>query len=430
MRRLLVRYGLAMTSVVLVAFLVPLGLLSRSLAENRALEGARRDAQSVAVFAGGAGADRAQLEAAVLAANEGPRRTTVFLPDSTTVGAPATADPGVRLAQGGRAATARADGGAALLLPVGGAAGVSVVRTFVPDSELMAGVGQSWLVLLAVGVVLLAGTALAGDRIARRLARSVDDLAAVAARLGAGDLTARVEPSGPPEVASVGAVLNGLGAQVSGLVAAERELVADLSHRLRTPITALRLDVDGIADPEDRERLEAHVDQLVEAVDAVVWAARHPAHGRSEVGSDAAAVVGDRSRFWAVLAADRGRLLRVDVPAEPVRVLVPAADLGAALDALVDNVFSHTPDGTSFSLVVREVGDLVHVVVEDEGPGVAGPGLVDRGRSGRGSTGLGLDVARRTAVRAGGRMVLTTGPSGGARVDLELPRPQPALAEP
>lgn len=423
MRRLLVRYGLAMTSVVLVAFLVPLGLLSRSLAENRALEGARRDAQSVAVFAGGAGADRAQLEAAVLAANEGPRRTTVFLPDGTTAGAPATADAAVQLAQGGRAATARADGGAELLLPVGGAAGVSVVRTFVPDSELRAGVNQSWLVLLAVGVVLLAGTAVAGDRIARRLARSVDDLAAVAERLGAGDLTARVEPSGPPEVASVGAVLNGLGAQVSGLVAAERELVADLSHRLRTPITALRLDVDAVADPEDRERLEAHIEELVQAVDAVVWTARHPAHDRSEVGCDAAAVVGGRARFWAVLAADRGRPLSVDVPSEPVAVLVSAADLGAALDALVDNVFSHTPEGTGFALSVEADDDVIHVVVEDAGPGLAGPGLVDRGRSGGGSTGLGLDVARRTAERAGGQMVLGAGASGGARVDLQLPRP-------
>ena len=80
MRRLLVLYGLAMTSVVVVAFLVPLGLLARSLAEERALSAGRQDAQSVAVFAGGATQDAARLQAAVLAVNGAQRRTTVFLP--------------------------------------------------------------------------------------------------------------------------------------------------------------------------------------------------------------------------------------------------------------------------------------------------------------------------------------------------------------
>ena len=111
MRRLLVLYGLAMTSVVVVAFLVPLGLLARSLAEERALSAGRQDAQSVAVFAGGATQDAARLQAAVLAVNGAQRRTTVFLPDGTTVGAPVAASPAIDLAQLGRALTARTDGG-------------------------------------------------------------------------------------------------------------------------------------------------------------------------------------------------------------------------------------------------------------------------------------------------------------------------------
>ena len=94
MRRLLVQYGLAMTSVVLVAFLVPLGLLARSLALERALDAGQRDAQSVAVFAGGAAQDDARLAAAVLAVNGAARRTTAFLPDKTIVGAPAPSPTG------------------------------------------------------------------------------------------------------------------------------------------------------------------------------------------------------------------------------------------------------------------------------------------------------------------------------------------------
>ena len=269
--------------------------------------------------------------------------------------------------------------------------------------------------------MLLAATAFAGDRIARRLARSTQDLSSVAERLGSGDLSARVTPSGPPEIVSVGRVLNGLGARVSALLAIERELVADLSHRLRTPITALRLDVDMLAEPTERERMAEHVDELVRAVDAVVWAARHPTSGAPAARCDATLVVADRGRFWGVLAADGGRALQVDVPLAPLVVPVSAADLGAAVDVLVDNVFSHTPEGTGFALLVRAVHDGVAVAVDDDGPGLPAESVVARGHSGAGSTGLGLDVARRTAEDVGGRLELGRSAAGGAHVALVLP---------
>lgn len=422
MRALLVRYGLAMTSVVLVAFLVPLGLLARSLAEERALADARQDAQSVAVFAGGATQDAARLSAALLTVNAGERSTTVFLPTGEVLGAPAGRTAAVELAETGRAFTARTADGAQVLVPVGSADGTAVVRTSVPRAELMEGVAQAWAVLAAVGAVLLLGTAVAGDRIAGRLSRSVRDLAGVADRLGSGDLTARVVPSGPREVASVGTVLNGLGDRVADLLADERELVADLSHRLRTPITALRLDVDLIADPEERERMAVHVDELVAAVDEVIRTARsHESRGPQRC--DAGEVVRDRGRFWAVLAADQGRAIDVRVPTGPAVVPVGAAELGAALDVLVDNVFRHTPRGTALTLAVETRGGRVVVEVGDEGPGLP-EGVTERGTSGAGSTGLGLDVARRTAEQAGGSLETGRGPAGrGARVALHLPAP-------
>ncbi len=422
MRRLLLRYGVGMASAVLVAFLVPLALLARTQAHDRALDAAREDAQRIAALAGGAALDLPRLEAEVLAVGAGPRTTTVFLPDGSEIPEPTPRSDAVELALLGRAVTARTDGGVEMLVPVETADGLAVVRTFVPDAELSAGVGRTWALLGGAGVLLLAATAFAGNRIARRLARSAEDLSAVAGRLGAGDLAARVTPSGPPEMASVGRVLNGLGARVSALLAAERELVADLSHRLRTPITALRLDVDMLDDPGERDRMAAHVDELVKAVDAVVWAARHPTSGAPAARCDAAAVVGDRARFWGVLAADRGRPLRVDVAAAALTVPVSAAELGAAVDVLVDNVFSHTPDGTGFALVVRAVPDGVEVAVADDGPGLPAAPVVARGHSGTGSTGLGLDVARRTAEDVGGRLEVGRSATGGARVALVLPR--------
>lgn len=422
MRRVLLLYGLGMSTVVLLAFLVPLGLLSRSLAQDRALDAARADAQRVAAFGAGEGAT-AQLAAEVEAANaDGARTTSVLLPDGAVVGPAVERSAAVELAALGRAVTAEADGGVEVLVPVAGATGTTVVRTFVPDAELTAGVRDTWLALAGVGVVLLGATALAGDRIARRLARSVQDLAGVADRLGSGDLTARVVPSGPPEVVSVGRVLNGLGARVGTLLAAERELVADLSHRLRTPITALRLDVDLLDDVAERERMAAHVDDLVVAVDEVVRTARRADGDTPAPTCDAAEVVGARGRFWAVLAAAQGRDLTLDVTDAPAPVAMGPAELGAAVDVLVDNVFGHTPAGTAFGVVVRVVGDVVEVTVHDDGPGLPGTGVAERGRSGAGSTGLGLDVARRTAEGAGGRLVLGASGAGGARVTLEVPK--------
>ncbi|WP_372593444.1 ATP-binding protein [Actinotalea sp.] len=417
MRSLLLRYGLAMTSVVLVAFLVPLGLLARSLAQERAIGVARADAQQVAVFAGDP-SDEARLRATLAAVNASNRESTAFLPDGRVLGVPAPRTDAVELAALGTALTAQVTGGAEVLVPVGGSAGTTVVRTFVPDAELSAGVARAWTVLGVVGLVLMAGTALAGNRVAARLSRSVRDLAGVAERLGAGDLEARVTPSGPAEVASVGAVLNGLGDRVSDLLAAERELVADLSHRLRTPITALRLDVDALSDPAERERLTAHVEGLVGAVDTVIHSARQHDR-RSPARCDARQVVAERARFWAVPASAQGRELELELVDEVAAVALDEATLGAALDGLVDNVFRHTPRGTGFGLVVARVDAEVVVTVRDAGPGLPDPGVLARGASGAGGTGLGIDVARRAAERAGGRLDVAVGP--GLTISLVMP---------
>jgi signal transduction histidine kinase len=120
---------------------------------------------------------------------------------------------------------------------------------------------------------------------------------------------------------------------------------------------------------------------------------------------DAVEVTRQRAAFWEPLFEDQGRELALDLPDQPAMVRSSAEDLGAALDALVENVVAHTPDGTPARITLTRTETGVRIVVADEGPGIP-LGAGERGRSDRGSTGLGLDIARRCAEAAGGNLTL------------------------
>ncbi|MBO3743413.1 ATP-binding protein, partial [Actinoplanes flavus] len=117
---------------------------------------------------------------------------------------------------------------------------------------------------------------------------------------------------------------------------------------------------------------------------------------------------------------DTGRDVRQDLPAGPVPVAAAADDLAAALDALLGNVFAHTPDGTplSVTLTARPGGGAV-LTVADSGPGFPSGGAARRGASGDDSTGLGLDIARQVAAT----FDINPPGSGGAVVRLEIAGP-------
>ncbi len=150
---------------------------------------------------------------------------------------------------------------------------------------------------------------------------------------------------------------------------------------------------------------------------------------RRQVGSeqvaDAGEVVRERVAFWAALADDQDRPVHLTVAPGAHLVGVAAADLAAAVDALLENALSHTPEGTPVHvrLGARGGGGAV-AEVEDEGPGMAPDAAVRRGESGRGSTGLGLDIARRTADASGGGLTIVRGAAGGALVRVELGPPR------
>lgn len=445
MRRRLVALAATTTIMVALAFLIPLAVLVRTLARDRALSAAELEAQSLAPVLA-LTRDTTALEAAVRATNPGSRgRMTIILPDGTLVGGPAGGegaavdDPRERdnlaLARQGRAFSAPVRGGIQVLVPVALEADeTAVVRVVVPTSVLERGVASAWAVEAALGVTLVASAVFVADRLARTIVRPVDALADAAGRLGEGDLSVRIDPSGPPEVKQVAVAFNLLGDRVGELLEAERELVADLSHRLRTPLTVLRLDAEGLANPEESRRLADDVEELERAVTGVIRMARRPS--RDDIiapASDAAKVAADRLAFWAPLAEDQERpfeFVGVDdgdgqLPVSTT-VAVSADELEAALDALLGNVFAHTPEGTAFRVEVRTLSDGgISLAVEDSGPGLS-PDFVERGVSGGSGTGLGLDIARRTAEAAGGVFRIGRSAAGGARIAMEFPTTGPA----
>jgi signal transduction histidine kinase len=423
-RRRLVLAAAAITTTIVLAFAIPLGLLIRSVAHDRALTTAERSAQALAPVLA-TETDAVRLDQVISGLDDPAARVSVVRGDGLILGAPASADSAVELARRDRRSfSTDVPGGRRALVPVDVPSGtVDVISVFVPSSVLNKGVTTAWLLLGGVSVMLVALAVAVADRLGRTIVTPVRDLASTAERLGQGELDARVEPAGPPEIIEVGHVLNRLAGRIGELLAAERELVADLSHRLRTPITALRLDADGLADPAERERVTDDVDALVRAVDDIIDEARRPV--REGVGAvcDLAAVTQERVRFWSVLADEQGRDFSTDIVPGPCLVAVTRSDLDAALDALLGNVLSHTPDGTAFRVETGAAGrEAWRLAVDDDGPGFPAGATIERGTSGAGSTGLGLDIVRRTAEHGGGSMVVGRSTRGGARIEMILAR--------
>jgi len=410
---------IAVTSLIVISFVVPLGILARRQAEDRALSVAERDAQSIATalavtssFTGGT--IDGPTAAAVLGAFGTPQGAGVFLADGTVVGTGNANDPDIGIARLGSAFTVRTTVGAAVFVPVLSGETTTVVRVEVSSAELGEGVAAAWTVLGLLAALLIAIALAAADRLGRSIVGPVITLQNAATAWSKGDLTARVDPKGPPEIIEVGTAFNELAERLADLLQAEREAAADLSHGLRTPLTALRLQVESLSAGTDRDGLLEDVALVEAAVDAVIIEARSrtsdtPRH------ADLAGVTRDRVAFWEPLAQEQGRAFTATIPSDPTIVRATEDELVTVVDTLIENVFSHTSPSDALSVTV-EPG---RVLVEDAGPGIDGH-LSTRGDSGGGSTGLGLDIVARIAQRSGGDLILGRSALGGARIEVTL----------
>lgn len=426
MRRRLVLVALAVTTMIVLAFVVPLAALVQELARNRALTGAERDAQLVARLTTVVGLDSGfenAFETLGIADRIDGHPVSLILPDGTIIGAPVPPAEDLSTARRGVAGDRDVAGGAAVYVPVVTGSGTAVVRVFVSEEDLTRNVTRSWVILGALGAVLIVIGVAAADRLGRSLVKPVEELSQAAKRLGSGDLGARVRPSGPPELVEVAGRFNELATRVRELLQEERELAADLSHRLRTPLTAARLDAESLPPGPERERLIQDLDVLERMIDHMIRESRRVGRqGRAGI-TDVRATVSERTEFWEALAHEQGRGASFSVVPtdERLPVRVDETDLRAAVDAIIDNVFAHTPERSRYEVRVERANGMVRIVVDDSGPGLPGDRALERGRSSVGSTGLGLDIARRTAEAAGGSLRSTTSPMGGASILLELP---------
>jgi len=415
MRLRIIALVVATTSLVLVSFLVPLALVLRTLAADNAVSTAQVQAQSMEPLVTTLGERNLQLTVDQVNVASSTR-VTIFLPDGTVAGVPAPRSPSIELAARGESFSTSVPGGVEVLVAVDGLPdGTAVIRSFVPDSVLHHGVTRAWLLLLGVGAFLLLLSVTVADQLARSLVRPLTAVALAADRLASGELSARAAVAGPPEVRRAGNGLNRLAIRIGDLLAQERETVADLSHRLRTPLTALRINAESLRDM----RLLEDVAAVERAVSEVITQARRTSGQAQGVPCDARQVVAERAAFWRPLAEDQDRPMSIEVAADPAVVRVSRDDLAACVDILLENVFTHTPEGVALGVrLSHRAGGGAWLVVADDGPGFPNGGPVRRGISGGGSTGLGLDIARRIAQDSGGTVTVGQSASGGGCVTL------------
>ncbi|TCC64097.1 HAMP domain-containing histidine kinase [Kribbella pittospori] len=420
MRRRILFLSVGMTTLVVLAFAVPLVLLMRSTTANESKERARYRAEAVAYYVGDRRNSADDITAYIEGlSKDGPGTISVRLPDGTTLGdpppggvpapkpLPADYDDDDRRGppQLGDVDYRSIDDGMAVEVAVGTPQGPASVCLFLTNDELYDGLTPRLLILIGGSLAVLLLSIVGAELVSRRLARPLEETANTAERLARGDLDARAPTTGPAEVAKVGAALNGLADRIDEVIAVEREAVADLSHRLRTPLTALRLQVEALPDRERAEELNIQVTSLERTLTAVISAARRPQREGRVPHCDAVEVTRSRAAFWEPLFEDQGRELALDLPEPPAMVRSSAEDLAAALDALVENVVAHTPDGTPARITLTREQNVVRIAVADKGPGIP-LGAGERGRSDRGSTGLGLDIARRYAEATGGHLTI------------------------
>ncbi len=300
-----------------------------------------------------------------------------------------------------------------------------------------------WLALVAIAAVVLAAVAMIGWVIARSVTRPLRALTESAERFASGDLA--VTPTatgGPPEIRALDDTLTTMALRLDGLLSSQRAFVADASHQLRTPLTALRLRLEnlqsdlaaGPADPTLDSEVERAIDEtgrLTELVTSLLQLARADDRPDTTI-VDVVALLRDRVDTWTAVAEERGVALMgtlgaIDQDAAVMVRVVPGA-VEQMLDNLLDNALLVSGAGATVEVGLNRTPERATLRVVDHGPGLSDTDKRDamrrfwRGDTTRPGTGLGLAIVDALATASGGSTALSDTDGGGLTVTVTLPR--------
>lgn len=281
-----------------------------------------------------------------------------------------------------------------------------------------------WLALAGFAAAVLALTGLLGARIAADLTRPLAKLEAAVSRLGDGHLSERATPEGPRELRALARAFNGMAGRIEDLVSAQSRFVADASHQLRSPLTALRLRLENLAidrggtAEESLAAAEREVQRLSRLVDGLLTLSRAEGDRPDKEAVDVREVVEERVTVWEPLATERGvdiRLAETEL-ADPVMSLIPG-DLDQIVDNLLANSLDASPEGGTIGVELHDTPAGMDVVVIDQGPGMSDEARArafDRfwqgGGPRTGGSGLGLAIVLQLAHRNGAEVELLPAP--------------------
>jgi signal transduction histidine kinase len=302
-----------------------------------------------------------------------------------------------------------------------------------PESGVEQRVSALWLVLGGAAVVTLLAGALVGRYLGRWIATPLRSLITAAEGIGAGSVTARADAdAGPPQVREVASAFNEMADRVSALLAAQAAMTADVSHQLRTPLAALRLRLDLLADEvNDELRPEvagmiSETTRLSRLVDGLLAVARADGAVAAPRPVDVSSVCAERIGSWEPLAAERGIALELNDGRQCLARSTPG-HLEQILDNLLANALDALQPGGTVRIDAEPQADAAVVRVVDDGPGMTADmraHAFDRfvtDRRGDGGTGLGLAIVGRLVAADHGRAELRETDGGGLTVEVQLP---------
>jgi signal transduction histidine kinase len=349
---------------------------------------------------------------------------------------------GVTAAIGGRAVTGSlVDDGQTwtyATAPVAtGAKPLGAVLVSLPTEDTDERIETVWLLLGGLALAILGVAALVSSRMARWMTEPLATLTGTAAEVGAGRLDVRAPTgSGPPELRALAEQFNDMVERIGGLVDAQRRFVADASHQLRTPLTALRLRIENLDEHHDDDQSAAveaalaEADRLGRLLDGLLSISRAEGARSQPKAIDAVAVAADRCQTWAPLGEEQSVqvALSADARARPHLALVTPGQLEQIIDNLVANALDVSPPGASIALDVSSDDSTVSVSIVDHGPGMTDDQrrhAFDRFWQGTsqscGRAGLGLAIVHQLATSNHGSVALEDTPGGGLTALVTLP---------